>query len=152
MKAKHLCVMLHVRKGDASLFGTLINHVTSHINALQTFFLHVPIHDLMLNYLMLATLDPETQREWELITSSRAITSTTADIATFLGSRCRFLELLQTTKLMKIFPNILRISQSTGNKVSKSYSNLATQLQNSMCNYSHRLFKCENFIKMQSKQ
>jgi len=35
MHAKHLCEKPQVRKGDASSFRQLINHVSSHINALQ---------------------------------------------------------------------------------------------------------------------
>jgi len=60
-----------VRKGDASSLRQLINHVSSHVNALQALSLNVPVQDLMLNHLMLATIDLETQREWELITASR---------------------------------------------------------------------------------
>ena len=102
---------------------------------------------------MLATLDPETQREWELITASRTDTPMTAELVTFLESRCRALELLQTTRSLKVVPTTSRSSQSTGNKVSKpSYSNVATQLQCSWCNGSHRLFKCDKFLKMQAKQ
>ena len=62
----------------------LINHVSSHMNALQALSLNVPVQDLMLNHLMLATLYPETQREWELFTASRADTPTTAELVTFL--------------------------------------------------------------------
>jgi len=112
--------MPQVRQGDASSLRQLINHVTSHMNALQALSLNVPIQDLMLNHLMLATLDPETQREWELITASHADTPTTAELVTFLELRCRHFELLQTTQLRKIVPNISRSSQSIGNKVSKS--------------------------------
>ena len=130
----------------------LINHVSSHMNALQALSLNVPVQDLMLNHLMLATLYPETQREWELFTASRADTPTTAELVTFLESRCRALELLQTTQSLKIVPTTARSSQTTGNKVSKSYFNVATQLQCSLCNGSHRLFKCDKFIKMQAKQ
>ena len=82
----------------------LINHVSSHINALQALSLNVPVQDLMLNHLMLATLDPETQREWEFITASRTDTPTTAELVTFLESRCRVLELLQTTQSLKVVP------------------------------------------------
>ena len=60
----------------------LINHVTSHTNALQALSLNVPVHDLMLNYLILATVDLETQLEWELITASRADIQTTAELVT----------------------------------------------------------------------
>ena len=86
------------RKGDASSFRQVIIHVSSHKNALQVLSLNVPVQDLMLNHLMRATLDPETQREWELITASRADTPTTAELVTFLESRCRALELLHTTQ------------------------------------------------------
>jgi len=73
MHAKHLCQMPQVRKGDASSLRQLINHVSSHINTLQALSLNVPVQDLILNHLVLTTLDPEMQREWELITASRAI-------------------------------------------------------------------------------
>jgi len=152
MHTKHLCQIPQVRKGDASSLRQLINHVSSHMNALQASSLNVPVQDLMLNHLMLATLDPETQREWELITASRADTPTTAELVTFLESRCRALELLQTTQSLKVGPNISCSSQLTGNKVSKSYSKGATQLQCSLCNGSYRLFKCDKFLKMQAKQ
>ena len=121
MHAKHLCQMLQVRKGDASSLRQLINHVSSHMNALQALSLNVPVRDLMLNNLMLATLDPETQREWELIIASRADTPTTAELVTFLETICRDLELLRTTQPLKVVPATLRSSQSTRNKVSKSY-------------------------------
>ena len=126
MHAKHLCQMPQVRKGDASLLRQLINHVSSHVNALQAQFLNVPVQELMLNHLIITMLDPETQREWELITASRTDTPTTAELVTFLESRCRALELLQTAQL-KIVPATSRSSHSTGSKVSKpSYSIVAT--------------------------
>ena len=78
MHAKHLCQLPTVKKGDATSLHQLINHhVSTHMNAIQALSLNVPIQDLMLNHLMLATLDAETQREWELITASRADTPTT---------------------------------------------------------------------------
>ena len=55
----------------------------------------------MLNDLMLATIDPDTQREWELVTAARADTSTTAELITFLEYRYRALDLLQTTQSLK---------------------------------------------------
>ena len=84
MHANGLCQMPQVRNGDASSLRQLINHVSSHMNALQALSLNVPVQDLMLNHLMLATLDPETQREWELITASRADPPTKAELVTFL--------------------------------------------------------------------
>jgi len=98
------------------------------MNALQALSLNVPVQDLMLNHLLLAKLDPETQREWEVITSSRADTPTTAGLVTFLESRCRSLELLQTTKSLKVIPTNSSFSHTSGNKVNNSYSNVATQL------------------------
>jgi len=91
MHAKHLCQMPQAKKGDASSLRQLISHVSSHMDALQTLSLNVSVQDLMLNHLMLATLDTETQREWELYTASRADTPTIAELITFLESRCRAL-------------------------------------------------------------
>jgi len=123
------------------------------MNALKALSLNVPVQDLMLNHLMLATLDSETQREWELITASRADTPRIAELVTFLESICRALELLQNTQSLKTVPATKRSSQSIGSKVGKpSYSNVATQLQCPSCNGSHRLFKCDRFLKMQAKQ
>jgi len=102
MHAKHLCQMPQAKKGDASSLRQLINHVSSHMNALQALSLNVSVQDLMLNHLMLATLDTETQREWELHTASRADTPTIAELITFLESRCRALELLQNTQSLNI--------------------------------------------------
>jgi len=79
MHAKHLCQMPQVRKGDTSSLCQLITNVPSHMNALQALSLNVPVQDLMLNYLMLATIDSEMQREWELITTSCTDTPTTAE-------------------------------------------------------------------------
>jgi len=124
MHDKHLCQMPQVRKGDASSLRHLINHVSNHMNALQALSLNVLVQDLMLNHLMLATLDPETQREWELITASRTDNSTTAELVTSLESRCRAFLLLQTTQSLKVVPNISRSSQLTGNLlVSWTFSN-----------------------------
>jgi hypothetical protein len=63
------------------------------------------------------------------------------------------LEVLQTTQSLKSTAIAPRSSQSTGDKVSKpTYTNVAKQFQCPVCNASHRLFKCDRFIKMQTKQ
>ena len=73
-----------VQKDNASSLRQLVNNVSSYMNALKALSLNVPIQDLMLNHLMLAVLDPETQREWMLIMASRTDTPTTAELVTFL--------------------------------------------------------------------
>ena len=60
MHAKLLCQFPTVKKGDVPSLRQIINHVSSHMNALQALSLNVPVQDLMLNHLMLATLDAET--------------------------------------------------------------------------------------------
>jgi len=54
------------------------------LNALQALSLYVPVQDLILNNLMLASIDPETEQEWELITASRADITATAELVTFV--------------------------------------------------------------------
>jgi len=62
--------MPQVKRADASSLHHLINHVSSHMNALQALSLDVPVLDLVLNHLMLATVDNDTQKEWELFTAT----------------------------------------------------------------------------------
>jgi len=113
MHATHLCQMPQERKGDASSLRQLINRVSSHMNALQALFLNVPVQDLMLE-----TLDPETQREWDFITASRTDTPTIGKSVTFVETKYRVLGLLQTNQSLKIVPATSWPSHSTGSKVS----------------------------------
>jgi hypothetical protein len=146
----NICAKYHRRKGETSL-RQLINYVSSHMNALQVLSVNVPFQDTMLNHFMLATLDAAT-RAWELITASRVHTPT-AEIITFLDSRCRSLEPLEATQSVKALTAPSRTSQSSSSKVSTPvYSNVETQVQCPLCNGSHRMFKCDKFIKLQPTQ
>ena len=72
---------------------------------------------------------------------------------TFLESRCRALELLQITQTLKMSPATSRSSHTMGSKVSKpSHTFVATKLQCALCKESHRLFKCDKFLRMEVKQ
>jgi hypothetical protein len=95
MHAKHLCSMPQVKKVDALSLRQLINHVSCHLNAIQALSLNVPVQDLMLNHLMLASLDNDTHEQWEQITTVRTDVPTTAELITFLEPGCRTLELIQ---------------------------------------------------------
>jgi uncharacterized protein YjbK len=87
MHAKHLCQMPQVKKGDASSLRQLINHVSSHMNAIQALSVNIPVQELMLNYLMTATLDNETLQQLEQLTTARLDLPTTAELITFLEAR-----------------------------------------------------------------
>jgi hypothetical protein len=60
--------MPQIKKGCASSLRYLINHVSSHINALQALSLNIPMHDKILNHLMLSTLGAEKHKVWEMHT------------------------------------------------------------------------------------
>jgi len=84
------------------------------------------------------------QREWDILTASREDIPSTSDLIMFLESRCRALELLQNTQSGKTVIASSRQPQTYEGKVSKpSYSNVVTQNQCTLCNGSHRLFKCD---------
>jgi hypothetical protein len=68
------------------------------MNALQALSLNVPVQDLMLNHLMVATLYNETYQQWEQITATRTELPTTAEFITFLEARCRTLELIHNSQ------------------------------------------------------
>jgi len=153
MHDKHLPKMPHVIKRDASSLRKLMKYVSSHMNALQALSLNVYVQDLILNNLMPATIDPESQREWEFFTATRTFTSTTEVIVTFLESRYRTLQRIHITQAQKMAPVTSRSSHPTGSKVSKpSYSNVATQLRCTLWKESNRLFRCDKFLDMQFQQ
>jgi hypothetical protein len=130
MHAKNLCQLPHVKKGDAPSLRRLINHVSSHLNALQALSLNVTVQDLMVNHLILTSLDEQSQRDWEIVTAPR-LDIPSADLMTFLETRCRALELIQSIRLVRALP---KPSKPAERKVSRNtYSNVATQLQCSMC-------------------
>jgi hypothetical protein len=140
-------------EGDAVSLRQLINHVCSNINAPQALSLNVPLHDLILNELMLVTLDAESQKDCELLIMSRTDTPTTAELITYLEGRCRALELIQKLQAVKTISTPHGSTHPTGNKVSKiSHTYAATQVQCSLCNNSHGLFKCDKFLEMQPRQ
>jgi len=53
---------------------------------------------------------------------------------------------------MKVTTTPSRSSPSTSKDSKPSYSNVATQLQCPLCNGSHRLFKCDRFNKLTTRQ
>jgi hypothetical protein len=62
------------------------------------------------------------------------------------------LELIQNTQSMKITTASPRVHQSAGSKFSKpSYCNIVTPSQCTLCNDSHKLFMCDNFLKLQPR-
>jgi hypothetical protein len=98
MHAMHLCQMPSAKQGDAASLRQLINHVSSHMNAIQALSVNVPVQELMVNHLMLETLDSNTHQQWEMNTASRAEIPTTVELITFLEARCRALELIQNVQ------------------------------------------------------
>jgi diphosphomevalonate decarboxylase len=150
--AKHLCQMPQANKGDASSLRQLINHVSSHVNAIQALSVNTPVQDLMLNHLMTSTLDNETLQQWEQLTTARLDLPTTAELITFLEARCRTFELIQNVQSIRMTTASPRTQQATGSKVSKSYCNVANPSQCTLCNEPHKLLKCEIFHKLQPRQ
>jgi len=127
--------------GPHIIIAKNIIHVSSHMNALQALSLNMPVQDLNFHHLMSATLAPQTQRELEPNNASRTDTQTNAKIITFLESRCRILELLQTTHSLEVVPTISRSSQSTG-KMSVNLIPTQQHSYNALCVTDH--LECSN--------
>jgi hypothetical protein len=152
MHAKYLCQIPQVRKGDASALRHLINHVSSHMNALKE-LLNVTFQDLMLSHLILASLDSETHQQWKQLTAARTDVPTTSELITFLELRCRALELIHNTQSTSTATVSPSAQQSARTKVSRSsYCNVVTPTQCTLCNELHRMFKCDQFLNMQPRK
>jgi hypothetical protein len=94
---KHVKQLVHIPQvegRDSSSLRQLINHVSSHTNALQALNLQATMHDLILNHLLLSVLDAETHNEWEIHSSRVQDLLSTKEIIEFLEDRCKAMELL----------------------------------------------------------
>ena len=151
MQSKYLCQRQQIRKRDASSLRQLINHVSSHMNALKNFII-----DSACTRFNFKSFDASHTRPWN---STRMGAYHRFTRRCTKNSRVSYIPWIKVqspwdtsdNSITKTFPNIWRSSQLTENKVSKSYYNVATQLLCSLCNGSRRLFKCDKFLKMQAK-
>jgi hypothetical protein len=148
---KQLVHMPQVKGRDSSSLHRLINHVSSHTNALQALNLQATMHDLILNHLLLSVLGAETHKEWELHSSRVQDLPSTKEIMEFLEDRCKAMELLQANQATgNMSP---RNTQHTGSNVSQpSRCTLTTQLQCPSCKGPHGLFHCNEFLKLPPQQ
>jgi diphosphomevalonate decarboxylase len=150
---KHLFQMPQIKKGDASSLRHLINHVTSHLNAIQALSLNASMQHLILNNLLLSTLHPETHKECELHRANQQDTPSATDVIAFLEARCKALALLQNNQSPRRNTAVPRYPPPAGTKVSNtSRCNLAKQIQCRACKEPHTPFKCNRFLKLQTKQ
>jgi hypothetical protein len=115
---KQLVQMPQVKGREAASLRKLINHVSSHTNALKALNLQASMHDLILNHLLLSVLDVETHKEWELRSSKLQYIASTKEIIEFLEDRCKSIELLQANQTTG-FKSSPRNTQQTEAKVSQ---------------------------------
>jgi hypothetical protein len=117
------------KKGDATSLRQLINFLVSNINAVAALSLNTSLQTLMLNHILLAALDADTHRGWELHVSLQDDMPSTAQVIAFLEQRCKALELLQTRQQTTIPAATSKHStpvatskhtSSSGNKVSQT--------------------------------
>jgi len=144
---KQLLQLPHVKRNDAMSLHHLINQVASNMNAIQALALNTSMQDLKLNHLLLAVLDSETHKEWELQTATQQDIPSMSAVTDFLEARCKALELLQANQSSSSTTS--QQSPQARVKVSQlSRCNLATQEQCPLCKGTHRLFRCSKFTRM----
>jgi hypothetical protein len=96
---QQLCQLPSVAKGDLGNLRSLISYINTHRNALQALSLNVMWQELIINDMVLERLDGETHKAWELKTASSQEMASLVDILSFLESRCKVLELSDTSQL-----------------------------------------------------
>jgi hypothetical protein len=149
-----LCQMPQTKKGDATSLRELINHIRSNVNSLQALTLNAPMHTLILNHLLLSALDSDTHKTWEIHASEQGDIPSATEALKFLESRCKVLELLQTSQLTTVLTTPSKhTSLASGTKVSHtSHCHIATSLQCSVYKESHQVCHCPKFLKWSAQQ
>jgi hypothetical protein len=151
--AKHLCNIPHMKKGDCSSMRQLINHVQGNLNALRALSLTVTSQDIMLTHLILASLDFETNQDWQKATATRSDVPSTEELISFLETRCRALLLATNTQTVRPTATPVRTTTTSARSSNRKSSNnsfisVNTPSQCILCNESHRLYRCDQFSQL----
>jgi hypothetical protein len=141
-----LCQMPQTKKGDATSLRQLINHIRSNVNAIQALTLNTPMHDLILNHLLLSGLDSETHKTWEIHASEQEDIPSTTEVLQFLENHCKALELLQTSQLTTVTTAPSKHTSSSDNVSRTASTYMTSHIQCLICKKSHRLIHCDKFI------
>jgi hypothetical protein len=148
---KQLCQPPLVSKGNSGNLRLLINHINTHRNALQALSLNVMWQELIINHLLLESLDDETHKAWELKTAFSQEMALLDDILRLLEDRWKALELFDTSQPGKTEKTLQAVKKTRVSKQTASF-NIVTQGGCPCCQGNHYLYKCEKFLGMQPKQ
>ncbi|XP_047106253.1 uncharacterized protein LOC124775465 [Schistocerca piceifrons] len=134
-----------VGHGAASNYRQLINHVCSHLKALEALKPDVPLHEVILSEEILSSMRPTDRHEWEVKMSGSTFT-TLNQLIDFLETKCQALELI------RFRDNTTRDSQGNANNLNQTRHVRRAHLANAdaeescnFCSESHTITKCKRF-------
>ncbi|XP_046985874.1 uncharacterized protein LOC124555853 [Schistocerca americana] len=143
--AKALLALPTVGHGAASDYRQLINHVCSHLKALEALKPDVPLHEVILSEEILSSMRPTDRHEWEVKMSGSTFT-TLNQLIDFLETKCQALELI------RFRDNTSRDLQGNVNNLNQTRHVRRAHLANAdaeescnFCSEPHTITKCKGF-------
>ena len=110
------------QKATAADLRQLSNHVTSNLNALESLQLEMPLHEILLQQLILDKLDSSTRKEFEMQAPNDTFCEL-KEVTEFLEGRGQVLELMAASKATKGTSHAPKSGQQ---RLSRSNSYVAT--------------------------
>lgn len=142
---KELFEITPITKGNRTSIRQFVNHIRMNTKTLATLKLPVDQWDAILIYLATNKLDYHTRKEWKTHISSKGVNELPRidELLEFLTGRYHMLEMVEKEK-----PTLESRKQSD-KRHDKSVALAA--ITNSQCDYckrAHRIFHCENLVKL----
>jgi ribosomal protein S17E len=105
-----------IKKESSSQLRNLVDSLTGHLKALKSLGEKPDQWGSLLLHLVISKLDAKTMREWEIASSKMEVYST-AELITFMQSRFRVLEAIESSKQISLFQENNRKLAPTAKKV-----------------------------------
>ncbi|XP_026746190.1 uncharacterized protein LOC113507533 [Trichoplusia ni] len=141
----------YVHTESASSIKHLVDTTSTCLKSLKNLGAECGKWDLMINYLVVSKLDPETMKQWEQrLSATNCDMPTWQDLRDFLESRFRSLEMIESNKA--------KSSQSKPAVKPKAFhanvnkDGKEREIKCALCNSEHYIYHCKKFADMSTKE
>ncbi|CAH0716325.1 unnamed protein product, partial [Brenthis ino] len=132
---------------SSSAIKELLDNMNECLSALQNIGVDISNWDIIVIYILIQRLDPESRKQWELKSNETEGLPTLSAFREFLEHKFRSLEFLDTKHIISKAPNVrkgINVAQlESSNNASFNNTNLNCQF----CKANHKLINCKDFAK-----
>ncbi|XP_045459596.1 uncharacterized protein LOC123670134 [Melitaea cinxia] len=148
---KVLFAQKYIHTESASFIRHLVDTTSTCLKALKNLDVETDKWDLIINYLTVSKLDPESLRLWEQqLSTNKSDLPTWQDLRNFLESRFRSLEMIEISKSKT--SQLKPASKPKTFHVNVTKEGKEREIKCVMCGSQHHIYQCKAFVDMSMKE